>query len=30
MDLFYGSGAKAIAPPELVEMVREEVTLLLP
>ena len=26
--LFYGKGAKAIAPPELVEMVREEVTLL--
>jgi len=26
--LFYGKGAKALAPPELVEMVRDEVTLL--
>ncbi|WP_286393557.1 helix-turn-helix transcriptional regulator [Pseudanabaena mucicola] len=26
--LFYGKGAKALAPPELVEMLREEVTLL--
>ncbi|MFN9058833.1 MAG: WYL domain-containing protein, partial [Pseudanabaena sp.] len=26
--LFYGKGAKVLAPPELVEMVRDEVTLL--